>query len=71
MRTFADEVMPTLMPMFAALVERDVAVLAAQHRVAADEHPVAQRDARVGRALRVETAVVVDDHAVADEDLAG
>ena len=52
-----------------AILDDDVAVLAAQNGVAADEHAVADRDARVVGALRVEAAAVVDDDVVADEDL--
>ena len=47
----------------------DVAVLARQDRVAADEHAVADADAAVRLAFRIEQAVVVDDDVVADVDL--
>ena len=40
-----------------------------QDRVAADEHAVADPDAAVRVALRVEQAVVVDDDVAADVDL--
>ena len=52
-----------------AVAELDVAVLARQDRVAADEHAAADADAAVGLALGVEQAVVVDDDVVADADL--
>ncbi len=52
-----------------AVLELDVAVLARQDRVAADEHAAADRDAAVGVALGVEQTVVVDHHVVSDADL--
>ena len=52
-----------------AVGQLDVAVLAGQDRVAPDEHAVADPDAPVRLALRVEQAVVVDDDVVADVNL--
>ena len=55
--------------MLAPVAQLDVAVLAREDRVAADEHAVADPDAAVGFALRVEQAVVVDDDVAADVNL--
>ena len=52
-----------------AVGQLDVAVLARQDRVAADEDAAADSDAAIGVALRVEQAVVVDDDVAADVDL--
>ena len=52
-----------------AVADLDVAVLARENRVAADEDAAADADARVGLALGVEQAVVVDDDVVADVNL--
>ena len=52
-----------------AVLDDDVAVLAAQDRVAADEDAVADGDALVVGALRIEAAQVVDDDVVADVNL--
>src|SRR5690242_13912404 len=46
----------------------NVAVLARENGIAADEDAVADLDASIIRALRVEQAVVVDDDVVADEN---
>ena len=51
------------------ILDDDVAVLAAEDGVAADEHAVADDDAAVVGALGVEAALIVDDHVVADADL--
>src|SRR5450759_2466303 len=47
----------------------DIAVLARQDRVPPDEDAAADRDAAITVPLRVDQAVVVDDHVVADPDL--
>ena len=52
-----------------AVSELDVAVLARQDRVAADEHPVANPDPAVRLPLGIQQAVVVDHHVAADVDL--
>src|SRR6476660_1575759 len=52
-----------------AVGEHDVAVLAGEDRIAADEDAAADRDAGVVLALGVEQAVIVDDDVVADADL--
>ena len=52
-----------------AVFEIDVAVLARQDGVAADEHTAADRDAAVGVPLRIQQAVVVDDHVITNADL--
>jgi len=58
-------------PQVGVVVDDDVAVFAAQNRVAADEGPRADLDAAVVGAFRVEAAVVVDDHVVRQADLVG
>ena len=68
-RTRLAEKTSQLKPMLAPSSSVDVAVLARQDRVAADEHAVADRDAAIRVALGVEQAVVVDDDVVADADL--
>ena len=47
----------------------DIAVLARQNRVPADEDAARDADARVRLSLRVDEAVVVDDHVIADMNL--
>ena len=52
-----------------SVAQVDVAVLAREDRVAADEHAVADSDAPIAASLRVDQAVVVDNDVVADPDL--
>ena len=51
-----------------AVFDDDVAVLAAQDGVAANEHAVADGDAAVVGAFRIQAAQVVDHDVVADVD---
>ena len=53
-------------PEVGAILDDDVAVLAAEDRVAADEDAAADDDAAVVGALGVEAALIVDDDVVAD-----
>ena len=52
-----------------AVGELDVAVLARQDRIASDEDAAPDADAAIRFALRVQQAVVVDDHVIADVNL--
>src|SRR6185295_11125677 len=52
-----------------ALADHDVAVLAGQDGIAADERACADRDASIGVALRVDQALIVNHHVIADADL--
>src|SRR5206468_2945743 len=56
-------------PDVGGVAELDVAVLARQDGIAADEDTIADPDAAVGLALRVEQTVVVDDDIPADVNL--
>src|SRR3954462_11340258 len=48
--------------------ELDIAVLARQDRVPADEHAAANRDSAIRLSLCIDQAVIVDDDVVADAD---
>ncbi len=52
-----------------AFREVDIAVLARENRVSADEDAAGDANAGVRVSLRVDQAVVVDDHVIADVDL--
>src|SRR5262245_12456489 len=56
-------------PDVGAVRQLDIAVLARENRVAADEHAIADFDAGIGRALGVEQTLIVDHDVSADTNL--
>src|SRR5687768_12494679 len=54
-----------------AILDEDVAVLAAEDGIAADEHAVADRDALVVETLGIEATQIVDHDVVTDMNLVG
>ena len=58
----------TIEPEVGVVLDHDIAVLAAEDRVASDEHAVADEDPAIVGPLGVEAAIV-DDDVVADHDL--